>query len=195
MKTIDEIIRDYTTGKEPTEAVNAALEAAGAGFSFHPGQNALTAEEIEKTTVGVLPSMANGWGLLDSGTGTMDKVRVVGGKLQGGPINTIGADGLPHELDLVYIGGQVWQVYGDELGNRAPKEAPWWAPLHIFAGAVAWYQELSQYIPERDMIYNRTKYHGQEVVKGALRYLYAEDGTAQYQPKSMRDYDRDHGRG
>ena len=55
-------------------------------------------------------------------------------------------------------------------------------------------EEIDKYIPEKDMVYNRPKYHGQNVVKGALRYLYAEDGTCKYQPKSMADYDKDHGR-
>ena len=88
----------------------------------------------------------------------------------------------------------MWQVYGDELGGLAPEKDPWWAPLHTFAGAVDWQDELPPYIPEKDMVYNRPKYHGQNVVKGALRYLYAEDGTCKYQPKSMADYDKDHGR-
>ena len=55
-------------------------------------------------------------------------------------------------------------------------------------------EEIDKYIPEKDMVYNRPKYHGQEVVKGALRYIYAEDGSCKYQPKSMADYDKDHGR-
>ena len=76
----------------------------------------------------------------------------------------------------------------------APVETPWWASMHTFAGAVAWQEEIDKYIPEKDMVYNRPKYHGQNVVKGALRYLYAEDGTCKYQPKSMADYDKDHGR-
>ena len=76
----------------------------------------------------------------------------------------------------------------------APVETPWWASMHTFAGAVDWQDELPPYIPEKDMVYNRPKYHGQNVVKGALRYLYAEDGTCKYQPKSMADYDKDHGR-
>ena len=125
---------------------------------------------------------------------TMDKVHVVKGKLQGGAINMVGSDGMPNECDIVYIGGQVWQVYGDELGNLAPEKAPWWASMHTFTGAVAWQKEIDKYIPEQDMVYNRPKYHGQEVVKGALRYIYAEDGSCKYQPKSMADYDKDHGR-
>ena len=76
----------------------------------------------------------------------------------------------------------------------APVETPWWASMHTFAGAVAWQEEIDKYIPEKDMVYNRPKYHGVEVVKGALRYIYAEDGSCKYQPKSMADYDKDHGR-
>lgn len=192
--TINEIINDYTSGKTPVEETNAALKAAGAGFHFEPGQNTLTAEEVAATHVGPRPSDANGYGLMDSGTGTMDKVQVKKGKLLSGPVNTVGADGMPNEKDLVYIGGQMWQVYGDDLGNVAPQEIPWWVPYHTFTGAVAWPDELDKYIPEKDMMFNRPKYHGQEVVKGAIRYIYAEDGSAQYQPKSMRDYDKDHNR-
>ena len=55
-------------------------------------------------------------------------------------------------------------------------------------------EEIDKYIPEKDMVYNRPKYHGVDVVKGSLRYIYAEDGSCKYQPKSMADYDKDHGR-
>ena len=58
--------------------------------------------------------------------------------------------------------------------------------MHTFAGAVAWQEEIDKYIPEQDMVYNRPKYHGQEVVKGALRYIYAEDGACKYQPSLWR---------
>lgn len=191
---INDIIKNYTSGKASVEETNAALKEAGAVFHFEPGQNALAAEEIAATHVGPRPSDATGYGLLDTGTGTLDKVHVMRGKVQGGAINTVGADGMPNEKDIIYIGGQTWQVYGDELGNLAPKEAPWWSPMHTFAGAVVWQDELPKYIPEKEMIFERPKYHGQEVVKGALRYLYAEDGSCQYQPKSMFEYDKDHGR-
>ena len=193
--TINEIINDYTSGKTPVKETNAALKDAGAGFHFVPGQNTLTAEEIAATHVGPRPSDANGYGLMDHGTGTLYKALVKMGMVLGGPVNTVGAFCMPNEKEIVYIGGQMWQVYGDELGNVAPQEIPWWVPYHTFTGAVAWPDELDKYIPEKDMMFNRPKYHGQEVVKGALRYIYDEDGTAQYQPKSMRDYDRDHGRG
>lgn len=76
----------------------------------------------------------------------------------------------------------------------AKKETPWWASMHTFTGAVDWEDELCQYIPDKDMVFNRPKYHGVEVVKGSIRYIYAENGKCKYQPKSMKDYDNDHGR-
>lgn len=194
MKTINEIIKDYTSGKTPVEETNAALAAAGAGYHFEPGRNTLTEEELRATTVGASPSDANGYGLMDTGTGTLDKVHVVDGVIQGGPVNEVREDGEVSMKATVYIGGKQYAVSGDKLTEMAPEEAPWWAPLHTFTGAVAWQEELPKYIPEKDMMFNRPKYHGQEVVKGAIRYIYAEDGSAQYQPKSMGDYDRDHGR-
>ena len=81
-KTINEIINNYTSGKTPVEDTNKALKKAGAGFSFQPGKNALTAEEIAATHVGPRPNDATGYGLMSSGTSTMDKVHVVKGKLQ-----------------------------------------------------------------------------------------------------------------
>ena len=192
MSKINESVSDYTSGKVDVEATNAALKAAGAGFSFVPGQNALTKEEIEATTVGSSPSDANGYGYFDDGI-SKTKVKVTNGKLNS-KMNTVDANGVPNEVDYVYIGGKTYQVYGDKLGEVAPKGEPWWVPYHTFTGHVAWQDELDKYIPDEDMMFNRPKYHGVEVVKGAIRYIYAEDGTAKYQPKSMRDYDEDHGR-
>ena len=91
--------------------------------------------------------------------------------------------------------GGGWTQEELEQGFIPAKEGePWWAPMHTFTGAVRWQDELERYIPEKEMVYNRPKYHGVTVVKGGLRYLYAEDGRCKYQPKSMADYDRDHGR-
>lgn len=191
--TIDEIINKYTKGEATTEEVNAALAESGAGFHFEPGKNDLTEEDLRATTVGHYPDQANGYGLLDSGTGSMEKVHVTNGVLDHA-INQVNADGTTNMTAYVHICGKTYEVYGDALGYEAKEKAPWWVPYHTFTGAVAWQEELPKYIPEKDMMFNRPKYHGQEVVKGAIRYIYAEDGTAQYQPKSMRDYDRDHGR-
>lgn len=185
MKTIKEILQDYTSGKTPVEETNAALAAAEAGYHLEPGRNTLTEEEIRETTIGQYPDMANGYGLLDTGTGSLDKVEIRDGKLVNADLGAMAA--------LVIVAGHTYAVQGSVLAEPAGAEAPWWAPYHTFAGAVAWQDELPRYIPEKDMM-SRPKYAGQTVIKGGLRYIYDAEGNAQYQPKSMGDYDKDHGR-
>lgn len=114
MKTIDEIIRDYTTGEADLETTNAALKEAGAGYSFFPGQNEITEEDRMATTVGYYPSQANGYGLLDTGTGSMEKVHVTGGKLDHA-VNQVQPDGSTNEAAYVIICGRTYEVFGDTL--------------------------------------------------------------------------------
>ncbi len=112
------------------------------------------------------------------------------------------AEGAGFTLDPEQNPTGSWTQEEWEQGFIPAKQGdPWWAPMHTFTGAVRWQDELERYIdeleryiPETEMVYNRPKYHGVTVVKGGLRYIYAEDGRAKYQPKSMADYDRDHGR-
>lgn len=78
---IKEIVEKYTSGEVNLEDTNKALKEAGAGFHFKPGKNALTEDEIRSSVVGHYPDMANGFGLMDSGTGTMDKVAIKNGEL------------------------------------------------------------------------------------------------------------------
>lgn len=191
---INQIINQYTKGEITPEETNAALKEANAGFHFEPGQNTLTAEEIAETVGGPRPQDADGWGLLDTGTGTLDKVRVTGGKLDHA-VNQVLDDGITSMTAYVTIGGHVWEVYGDTLGEVLDEGEPWWVAYRHFVDPVDWQEELPQYIPEKEMIFERAKYHGVNVVRGSIRYLYAEDGSCQYQPKSMIQYDKDHGRG
>ena len=120
-------------------------------------------------------------------------LHAVDGVIRGGPVNEVRDDGELSMKATVYIGGKQYAVIGGQLAETAPEEAPWWAPLHTFTGAVAWRDELPRYIPEQGMM-SRPQYAGQQVVKGGLRYIYDAEGNAQYQPKSMGDYDKDHGR-
>ena len=191
--TTNEIIKKYTSGDMTADEANAALKEAGANFHFVPGQNTLTKEEAKSAVGGPRPSDANGFGIMDDGVAPQ-KVEVKHGILQGGAVNQVNDDGSTTMTVYVTIGGYRWEVYGNELGYPAAEKEPWWVPYHTFTDAVAWQAELDKYIPDEDMMFNRPKYHGVEVVKGAIRYIYAEDGTAKYQPKSMRDYDKDHGR-
>ena len=115
MKTINEILADYTSGKATVEETNAALKEAGVGFHFEPGKNELTEADIRATTVGRYPEQANGYGLLDTGTGSMEKVRVTDGVLDD-PINEVRPDGTTNMLAYVHIGGKRFEVFGDKLG-------------------------------------------------------------------------------
>lgn len=68
--TIKEIMHKYTTGEFTLEQANEELKNAGATFHLDPNKNALSEEEIKL-----------GFGLLDTGTGYMDKALMVGGQL------------------------------------------------------------------------------------------------------------------
>ena len=63
--TTTEIISAYTTGGISLEEANRRLAEAKAGFTLDPDRCKLTPEMVEQ-----------GWGLLDTGTGTLDPVQV-----------------------------------------------------------------------------------------------------------------------
>lgn len=114
MKNVNEILKDYTAGNEDLEATNAALAEAGAGYHLEPGQNDLTEDNLRETVVGRYPEQASGWGLLDTGTGTVDKVHVAGGKLDYA-VNEVLPDGTTNMLAYVTICGRTYEVLGDKL--------------------------------------------------------------------------------
>lgn len=68
--TINEILQAYTRGEFTLEQANAELKNAGANFHLDPEKNTLSAEEIKL-----------GFGLLDTGTGYMDKTLMIGNEL------------------------------------------------------------------------------------------------------------------
>lgn len=67
MSKITEIIRAYADGEKTIEETNAALRDAGAGFSLQPDKH-----EIDVAQNGE----RSGFGMLDTGTGTLDKVEI-----------------------------------------------------------------------------------------------------------------------
>ena len=107
MKTIEEIILDYTSGKAGLPETNEALIAAGSDLHLNPDRNKLTEEEMRGTTVGYYPDQANGYGLMDHGVSCMEKVHVVNGK-------TVDVN-MGEEYALVYIAGHKYQLKGDTL--------------------------------------------------------------------------------
>ena len=98
-----EILQKYTAGELTLDEANAKLE----GIRLNSGRNILTDEEKRATTVGYFPDQANGWGLLDTGTGVLDKVEVRGGKL----VNAAQGD----SVALCIIAGKSYEVKNDTL--------------------------------------------------------------------------------
>ena len=106
MKTIEEIILDYTKGEKDLTETNEALKEAGNIF-LNPDRNKLTEEEKGSTTVGYYPNQANGYGLMDHGVGCLEKVHVVNGK-------TVDVN-MGAETAYVYIAGKKYELKGDTL--------------------------------------------------------------------------------
>lgn len=69
MKNINKIISDYTAGETTLEEANAALTEMGAGVLLDPDKHAIRPGEEDR------------FGLLDTGTGTLDKVEIKDGRL------------------------------------------------------------------------------------------------------------------
>lgn len=107
MKTIEEIILDYTKGEKDLTETNEALKEAGSNIYLNPDRNKLTEEEKRATTVGYYPDQANGYGLMDHGVGCMEKVHVVNGK-------TVDVN-MGAETAYVYIAGKKYELKGDTL--------------------------------------------------------------------------------
>ena len=109
MKTIEEIILDYTSGKAGLPETNEALKPAGSDLHLNPDRNKLTEEEMRGTTVGYYPDQANGYGLMDHGVSCMEKVHVVNGK-------TVDVN-MGAETACVYIAGKKYELKGDTLAE------------------------------------------------------------------------------
>ena len=102
-----EILRKYTRNELTLEEANAALADVGAGISLDPKKNELTAEELAAVKLGACACEVSGFGLLDTGTGSLDKVEVRGGRLMNCDCGEMTA--------FCIIGGSTYRVCGDRL--------------------------------------------------------------------------------
>ena len=102
MTNIEKILRDYTEGTVSLEDTNAKLLEAGFWGPLDPKRHEIT--DAERTT----------HGLLDTGTGTLDKVRVIDGHLDHA-INEVQDDGSVNMDAEVYFNGRRYTVRGAEL--------------------------------------------------------------------------------
>ncbi len=108
-----EILRKYSEGSMEADEANERLKELDAGFYLDPLKNLITEEEKMTTTVGYYPCQANGFGLLDTGTGSLDKIQVVNGHTKA-PVNTV-IHGTPNMPAYVLIAGKLYEVWGSEL--------------------------------------------------------------------------------
>lgn len=105
--TTNEILNKYTTGEMTLPEANEALKEADSDLYLDPNRNVITPEELAETRVGVTPDEANGYGLMDHGVGSLEKVHVVNGR-------TVDVD-MGQEAAYVYIGGHKYRLRGDVL--------------------------------------------------------------------------------
>ena len=96
MKHTD-ILRKYTNGEATLAETNAALKECRAGFHLDPQRNYIN------------PAEKDLFGLLDTGTGSLDKVRVVDGKLYNCHCGEMVA--------FCHYNGKIYRVHGDALGD------------------------------------------------------------------------------
>ena len=96
MKSTD-ILRKYTDGQMSLQEANAALKECRAGFHLDPQRNYIH------------PGEKDLYGLLDTGTGTLDKVRVRDGKLSNADCGAMPA--------TCTYNGKLYRVHGDKLGE------------------------------------------------------------------------------
>lgn len=97
MLTANEILKAYTAGRMTAADANAGLKEISARFYLDPKKNILTGEEIANGTAG----------LLNSGTGSLDKVRIKDGCLVNYDCGESRAE--------VIVQGKIYAVYGAEL--------------------------------------------------------------------------------
>ena len=106
MSKVFEIISKYTAGEKTLEEANAELKKMKAGFYLDPTKNILTPDEVNNGTAG----------LLDTGTGTLDKVVIDPEKMElTYDINEVNADGSTNMYAMCIIKGKTYEVKGHKL--------------------------------------------------------------------------------
>ena len=110
MKTVEEVLQKYTLGEAGKDETNDGLKELGSPLRLNPDRNVITPEELAETRVGMTPDEANGYGLMEHGAGSLEKVHVVGGR-------TVDVD-MGQEAAYVYIAGHKYRLRGDVLTDE-----------------------------------------------------------------------------
>ena len=105
---LEETLLKYTKGEATLEETNKALKDMGSNLTLNPMRNMFTADELMNTKLGDNPpATVNGYGIMDHGVGSMEKVHIVNGKT---PDVNMG-----EEIAFVYVAGAKFQLKGDTL--------------------------------------------------------------------------------
>ena len=107
MKNLEEILHHYTRGDKPLDETNQELKKLDCGLQLDPTRNLFSARELLETRAGETPDETNGWGILDHGVGSLEKVHVVNGR-------TVDVD-MGQETAYVYMAGKRYRLRGDVL--------------------------------------------------------------------------------
>ena len=107
MKNLEDILHDYTRGDKPLDETNQELKELDCGLQLDPTRNLFSARELLEARGGETPDEANGWGILDHGVGSLEKVHVVNGR-------TVDVD-MGQETAYVYMAGKRYRLRGDVL--------------------------------------------------------------------------------
>ena len=108
MSKMNEIIKKYSTGELTLEQANQQLEDIGSTVRLNPLKNTISGEEMAKTVVSDDPSKVSGWGMMNHGVGSMEKMHIQNGKLD---YDTGFYDGTA----VMYVKGNMYAVNGDHL--------------------------------------------------------------------------------
>lgn len=107
--TAAEIIKKHTAGAITLEEANELLKENGCGgLQLDPFKNVITGQEFMDTVVSDDPAKVTGWGLMNHGVGTPEKMHVQNGKLD---YDTGFYDGQA----AFFIKGKIFTVNGDHI--------------------------------------------------------------------------------
>lgn len=100
---MNEIFEKYTAGEITLDEANSTLKENGSNVLIDPNRNAIS--ENERTS----------YGLLDTGTGSLDKVKVIDSERLEHAVNEVNSDGSVNMLAYVIFNGNRYSVFGDLL--------------------------------------------------------------------------------
>lgn len=115
MTNATDIILEHSKGTISLEEANKQLAAIGSDLHLDPHKNRISGAEMAKTHSDGTPEGTSGWGFMNHGIGTPEKMHVEKGKLD---YDTGFGIGEHDPSATLYIAGYVFDVVGDHIEVR-----------------------------------------------------------------------------